>query len=256
MLIIAQLLLSATGGRIGVRGESLKTKANRMAGADGLPHGPGATLPFARGILVGCQHGGTGASAGKYNASCEREVTMKKMQVMLLLLLCSAGITQSKAATLAATIKTWKAARKADELHRAARLGNAIKLQILLKKGAKADTRDAGGNTPLHYARTRLAAKMLLDHDAAVDARNNDGATPLHLATLHGHLNVTRELLKRGADVNAANKMGITPLPAAVGVMSLDGIDAAAAVGLGALAGAVAGGAAGTGVATATRPQL
>ena len=40
----------------------------------------------------------------------------------------------------------------------------------------------------------------------------NDGLTSLHVSSQSGHLDVVRELLARGANVNAAANTGLTPL--------------------------------------------
>ncbi len=62
-------------------------------------------------------------------------------------------------------------------------------------------------------------AATLLDEDRSlIGSRSHDGWTPLHLAAFFGHEAVTRELLARGADVNARsiNPMQNTALHAAV----------------------------------------
>jgi len=50
-----------------------------------------------------------------------------------------------------------------------------------------------------------------------LDAHNNDGWTPLHLAAFFGHLDLTKELLERGAftESRSTNAMRNTPLHAA-----------------------------------------
>jgi ankyrin repeat protein len=49
-----------------------------------------------------------------------------------------------------------------------------------------------------------------------IDARDRDsGATPLYNAASWGKLDVARLLIEKGADVNARNKSGKTPLAAA-----------------------------------------
>ena len=51
----------------------------------------------------------------------------------------------------------------------------------------------------------------MLDNGAEVDRANKGGVTPLLIACQQGHLDVARLLLERGADVNRATEKG-TPL--------------------------------------------
>jgi uncharacterized protein len=63
------------------------------------------------------------------------------------------------------------------------------------------------------------AALREIDIDRSLlEAHSNDGWTPLHLAAFFGHLNLAKELLERGANVDAlsTNAMRNTPLHAAV----------------------------------------
>jgi ankyrin repeat protein len=72
---------------------------------------------------------------------------------------------------------------------------------------------DAGGSTPLHHAAGFADVQtmtVLLDKGADVNARNRRGSTPLHWA-IHDEAKV-RLLLGRGANVNARNVEGHTPV--------------------------------------------
>ena len=83
------------------------------------------------------------------------------------------------------------AARRGDpaaELRRAAEMGDVAKLQALLN----------------------------LQSESVVDARDEDGRTALMLATLHGRAHAVNVLLAHGADPNAADARGTTPLQAAL----------------------------------------
>jgi ankyrin repeat protein len=54
--------------------------------------------------------------------------------------------------------------------------------------------------------------KDLLDRGAQVDARDKYGSTPLHRAAIHDHTDIARLLLDRGAEVDARDRDGQTPL--------------------------------------------
>jgi hypothetical protein len=67
----------------------------------------------------------------------------------------------------------------------------------------------------LHYAvrdGDLKEVRKLLDKGADVNARDKYGWTPLHEAASYGHLDIVKLLVERGADVNARDKDGRTPL--------------------------------------------
>jgi len=71
------------------------------------------------------------------------------------------------------------------------------------------------GFTPLHEAAKDgdvSEVKELLSKGAEVNAKTTGGFTPLHYAAWKGHLDVVKELLAKGAEVDAKSNGGYTPL--------------------------------------------
>lgn len=59
-------------------------------------------------------------------------------------------------------------------------------------------------------------ATLLLDAGASPNVANKLGSSPLHAAVFAGHVPLVEALLARGADVHAQDKDGMTPLHWAV----------------------------------------
>lgn len=95
--------------------------------------------------------------------------------------------------------------RLGDDLHRAARIDEVEAIKDCLAQGAKVNSRDQNGWTPLHRAafKGRIeSVKVLINHGAQVDLVNDIGYTPLHLAVGGGHTQVALCLLAHGAKAN------------------------------------------------------
>ena len=75
---------------------------------------------------------------------------------------------------------------------------------------------DRLGRTALHMASAGHfdIVRTLLDHPShlQVDVKDNAGRTPLHYASVTGHINIVKELLKHGAALNARTGDGKTAL--------------------------------------------
>lgn len=106
-------------------------------------------------------------------------------------------------------------------IHNAAKAGDLELVRLLLARGARIDVRDHSGEQPIHYAAASgnvELIKFLLDSGVSVDARSDYGRQPLHLAAAWGRLDAARFLLERGARVNArADAIYGTPLHEAAG---------------------------------------
>lgn len=117
-------------------------------------------------------------------------------------------------------------------LHVAARLGHVELADLLLRRGACPDARDAEGWTPLlaacdarcmspadaeaTTARCLQLCRLLLSAGADADAADQDRQRPLHLACRRGHADVVELLLARGVGANAMDYGGHTALHCAL----------------------------------------
>ena len=89
-------------------------------------------------------------------------------------------------------------------------------MPVLLEKGADAGHADAAGNTALHVITQQHSykgiVKELFRAGADVNAVNAQGVTPLHLALQYGDQESAIFMIKKGADYNCADNRGITPV--------------------------------------------
>ena len=83
---------------------------------------------------------------------------------------------------------------------------------LLLKHGADVHLRDWKGDAPLHGICIPEMAQLLLQYGAEVDAQNNAGETPLIESASHGVDKMVQFFLKNGANINLKNENGRTML--------------------------------------------
>ena len=99
-------------------------------------------------------------------------------------------------------------------LHMAILYNNTPAAEMFLKRGADVNVKNIWNFTPLHYAamRNQLLVRLLLDYQAAINDQDARGNTALHHAARNGQIDIIEMLLGRGADANAVNQEGFSPL--------------------------------------------
>ncbi|WP_342226232.1 ankyrin repeat domain-containing protein [Rickettsia endosymbiont of Urophora cardui] len=110
-------------------------------------------------------------------------------------------------------------------LHQAAERNNIKKAQMLINHNINVEAQDITGETALHMLKTSKMAKILLKVGSNTEAQNKLGRTPLHNAILQANKrqvniknihNIVLKLIKSGANPNAVDYYGFTPLEYAI----------------------------------------
>ena len=100
-----------------------------------------------------------------------------------------------------------------DDFFVAIKPDDAKTINALLSRGFDANTRSPSGDSSLALAirepALKVAATLIAWGKTEVEARNSKDESPLMLASLNGLLDISKQLIARGADVN---KPGWTPL--------------------------------------------
>lgn len=123
-------------------------------------------------------------------------------------------------------LKDLRAPNGATALHVAALWDAPAATRLLLRSGLEVSTRDAAGESPLHYAcwfpENSPLVSLLLAAGANINSEDAFDETPLHLAVHAKSPDLTRLLLTRKAAPDQPNNSGLTPLALAVSSGSAD----------------------------------
>jgi ankyrin repeat protein len=103
-----------------------------------------------------------------------------------------------------------------DDILEASKRGDTSSVYSILTRGSEIvnylNIRDSNGNTALHYAsglsRTFELAEILIQKGANVNAINNVGHTPLHSACSNGLIETAKILHSNGAEIDTIDKAG------------------------------------------------
>jgi truncated hemoglobin YjbI len=109
-------------------------------------------------------------------------------------------------------------------LHEASGEGDSAAVEFLLCLGADANVTDGGGHTPLYCVGNECGVvgggsvvRALVRSGADVNARGGaKRCTALHMAARRGNVEVAEALLECGADIEARDRVGDTPLRRAI----------------------------------------
>ena len=93
---------------------------------------------------------------------------------------------------------------------------NVAVVELLLEKGAKPNTRDRAGISPVLItalqARNPLCLDMLMKHGGNINVKDKIGATPLDWVATNGRLELVKTVVGHGADIHATNSEGLTAM--------------------------------------------
>ena len=89
-------------------------------------------------------------------------------------------------------------------------------VEYMIKHRADVAVTNSDGLTALHLVSNPQSALILIMNGANIDAKNRSGSTPLHWAVSRNKEPIAKLLIEFGADINVADNMGNTPLHFAI----------------------------------------
>jgi ankyrin repeat protein len=94
-------------------------------------------------------------------------------------------------------------------------------VKSLIDFGAEVNRKDCDDFTPLRFA--SVEPKQESANVADVNAKDSQGSSPLMLVSLRPNHDLIKQFLERGADINAQNNFGHTPLMYSLNFIHIEG---------------------------------
>ena len=102
-------------------------------------------------------------------------------------------------------------------LHKASETGNLKMVKALILLGAEVDAKSTNDLNPIHVAaqsgRTSIVKYFIEKQKIPLELKDGSGDTPLHASLTAGNVDVVKYLIEKGANIEAKDEEGNTPLP-------------------------------------------